>query len=157
MTREIERPFRFVFRMTAGSLFLHASLADEILNPRFVETHFIPVVNQAGPFHPFFSIFADPALAPIIGPLVPYGHLLIGLSLLTGLMVRISGSVGFVLLMFYLLVGIQTPDLNVVNHSAVVIPIILTYRIDIFAGTILGDVHTVYCAILVYLIVGDAG
>jgi thiosulfate dehydrogenase [quinone] large subunit len=158
MTRKIERPFLFVFRMIAGTLFVHASLGDQIFKPNFVETHFIPVTNQAGLFHPFFSILADPALAQIIGPLVPYGHLFIGLSLLSGLMVRVSASIGFVVMMLYLLVGMQAPDLNVlVNHSAVVILIVQAYRIAMYAGDIIGDQHTIYCVILAYLIVGQAG
>ena len=41
-------------------------------------------------FHDFFAFFITPAMAPITTFMVGYGHLLIGLSLLTGLFVRVT-------------------------------------------------------------------
>jgi thiosulfate dehydrogenase (quinone) large subunit len=150
------RVFLFIFRMLAGWLFLHASLS-QVLNPNFVATHVVPVLSHEGLFHPFFSIFATPTLAPVVGFLVAYGHLLIGLSLLVGLMVPVSASLAVVLLMLYWLASIELPDLTVVGHSSIAGAILLVYRIVRYVGELIGDIHVLYSVILVYLIAGHAG
>jgi thiosulfate dehydrogenase [quinone] large subunit len=116
----------------------------------------MPVLNHQGIFHPFFAIFAAPGLAPTVSVLVAYGHLLIGLSLLAGLMVRVSASFAIALLILYWLAGIDPPNIPAVN-SGIVASVAYAYRIVRYFGGLLGDNHTLYCVVLVYLIAARAG
>ena len=144
---QTERRILLALRLFAGWLFLYASLS-EVHNPAFMTSHVIPTLGNSGVFRPFFAIFAGPAFAPTIAFLVAYGHLLIGLSLLSGLMVRVSASFGIALLMLYWLAAFNFPDLA--GHPL--------YRGIKFAGEVLlGDAHIVYSVILAYLIAGRAG
>ncbi len=156
MTPRNEQRFAFIFRIFGGLLFLHTALAEELLNPRFVATHVVPVVSAPGIFHWLFSPLAAPSIAPVVGFLASYGHLLIGLSLLSGLLVRLSASIAIALLITYSLVGLQLPDLQVVNHAAVLVPVVLAYRIGMFVMAFLVDFHVLTCISLVYVIMSRA-
>jgi thiosulfate dehydrogenase (quinone) large subunit len=156
MPRQTEQYFLFVFRLFMGWVFF-STLSDELLNPRFVPTHVVPVLNKAVVFHPFFSMLATPTVAPVIGFLVMYGHLLIGLSLFVGLMVRASASFGIALMILYWLADLRLPNLHVVGHATVVVPLVLIYRIGMALGVTVLSIHILYSVILVYLILGRAG
>ena len=77
-------------------------------------------------------------MAPITTFLVEYGHLLIGLSLLTGLMVRVSAAFGVVLMITYWFAHMDWPFIENSNNFIV-------------------DYHLVYAGVLVTLIVTRAG
>jgi thiosulfate dehydrogenase (quinone) large subunit len=83
-------------------------------------------------------MFVTPTMAPITTFLVEYGHLLIGLSLLTGLMVRVSASFGVLLMLIYWMAHMDWPFIENTNNFIV-------------------DYHLVYAGVLVYLIVKRAG
>jgi thiosulfate dehydrogenase [quinone] large subunit len=77
-------------------------------------------------------------MAPITTFLVEYGHLVIGLSLLTGLMVRLSASFGVLLMILYWFARMDWPFIENTNNFIV-------------------DFHLVYAGVLVYLIGKRAG
>jgi len=154
MTPQAERRFLFVFRMFAGWLFLFASLS-EVHNPAFMTTHVVPVLSHPGAFHPFFSIFAASALLPVVTVLVSYGHLLIGLSLLSGLMIRVSASAAIGLLMLYWLAAIDLPGFAVAGHP--ISSAVFAFRIFKYGAGLVFDTHILYSFILLYLIAGRAG
>jgi thiosulfate dehydrogenase (quinone) large subunit len=77
-------------------------------------------------------------LAPIVTFLVSWGHLLIGLSLLVGLMVRVSAAFGIMLMLLYWLAHMDFPYIENTNNFIV-------------------DYHIVYASILGYLIYKHAG
>jgi thiosulfate dehydrogenase (quinone) large subunit len=156
MTRQNEQYFLFLFRIFIGWVFF-STLSDELLNPRFVPTHVVPVLNTSVIFHSFFTMLATPTIAPVIGFLVMYGHLLIGLSPFAGFMVRISASFGIMLMMLYWLATLRLANFHVIGHATVVVPLVLIYRIVMAAGVTVLDLHILYSVILVYLIVGRAG
>jgi thiosulfate dehydrogenase (quinone) large subunit len=83
-------------------------------------------------------MFTTPTMAPITTFLVEYGHLLIGLSLLTGLMVRVSASFGVLLMLIYWMAHMDWQFIEYTNNFIV-------------------DHHLVYAGVLVYLIVKRAG
>jgi thiosulfate dehydrogenase [quinone] large subunit len=85
-----------------------------------------------------FVVFTTPTMAPITTFLVEYGHLLIGLSLLTGLMVRVSASFGVLLMGIYWFAHMDWPFIENTNNFIV-------------------DYHVVYAGVLVYLVVKKAG
>jgi thiosulfate dehydrogenase [quinone] large subunit len=70
--------------------------------------------------------------------LVGYGHLLIGLSLLLGLMVRVSAVFGILLMLLYWTAHMDFPYISDTNNFLV-------------------DEHIVYAGVLVLLIVERAG
>jgi thiosulfate dehydrogenase [quinone] large subunit len=77
-------------------------------------------------------------MAPITTFLVEYGHLLIGLSLVSGLMVRVSASFGILLMDIYWMAHMDFPYIENKNN-------------------LLLDFHLVYAGVLGYLIAKRAG
>lgn len=85
-----ERKFILVFRLLMAWTFLYAA-SHQVFNPKFSAAGFL---RQTKTFHDVYAVLATQAMDPILTFLVSYGHLLIGLSLLLGLMVRVSGAFG---------------------------------------------------------------
>ena len=85
-----------------------------------------------------FGSRTTPTMAPVTTFLVEYGHLLIGLSLLFGLMVRVSAAFGVMLMIIYWFAHTDWPFIENKNNLII-------------------DFHLVYAGVLVYLIVKRAG
>lgn len=122
--------FRFVMAWT----FLYAA-SHQVFVPGWTVVGFL---NHTKTFHDVFVVFTTPTMAPITTILVEYGHLLIGLSLLTGLMVRVSASFGVMLMIVYWFAHMDWPFIENSNNLII-------------------DFHLVYAGVLVYLIVKHAG
>ena len=122
------------FRLTMAWTFLYAA-SHQVFVPSFSVVGFL---NHTKTFHDVFVIFTTPTTAPITTYLVEYGHLLIGLSLLIGLMVRVSASFGVLLMAIYWFAHMDWPFIENTNNFIV-------------------DYHVVYAGVLVYLIVKKAG
>lgn len=152
-----EKFYLFMLRVFVGWSFTYSSIDDEIRNPRFTATHVVPVANQPGIFHFFFSIFAQPDVAPIIGFLVSYGHFLVGLAILFGFMFRLSASIGIVLMALYFLVQLHLPDPDMANHSIFIAPIVYAYRMGVPSWFTIYEHHLVWLVILAYLLYRHAG
>jgi thiosulfate dehydrogenase [quinone] large subunit len=114
--------------------FLYAA-SHQVFVPSFSVVGFL---SHTKTFHDVFAVFTTPTMAPITTFLVEYGHLLIGLSLLTGLMVRVSASFGVLLMGIYWFAHMDWPFIENKNNLIV-------------------DYHVVYAGVLVYLIVKKAG
>ena len=122
------------FRLTMAWTFLYAA-SHQVFVPSFSVVRFL---NHTKTFHDVFVIFTTRTTAPITTYLVEYGHLLIGLSLLIGLMVRVSASFGVLLMAIYWFAHMDWPFIENTNNFIV-------------------DYHVVYAGVLVYLIVKKAG
>ena len=122
------------FRLAMAWTFLYAA-SHQVFDPSWSVVGFL---NQTKTFHSLFTVFTTPVMAPITTFLVEYGHLLIGLSLLTGLMVRVSASFGVVLMLVYWMAHMDWPFIENRNNLIV-------------------DYHIVYAGVLVYLIAMRAG
>jgi thiosulfate dehydrogenase [quinone] large subunit len=133
-TSTIEKGLIFYFRMTMAWTFLYAA-SHQVFVPSFTVVGFL---QHTKTFHGLFSVFTTPAMAPITTFLVEYGHLLMGLSLLTGLMVRVSAAFGILLMGIYWLAHMEWPFIENTNNLIV-------------------DYHLVYAGVLGYLIVKRAG
>jgi thiosulfate dehydrogenase [quinone] large subunit len=83
-------------------------------------------------------VFAAPGVAPIMTFLVEWGHLLIGLSLLVGLMTRVSAFFGTLLMIVYYFAHMDFP------------------YIDDSTNFIM-EFHLVYAGVLVWLMAAKAG
>lgn len=130
----VERKLVLVFRLLMAWTFLYAA-SHQVFVPNFSVAGFLKSTKT---FHELFAFFNTPTLEPIVSFLVAWGHLLIGLSLLVGLMVRVSACFGIALLLMYWLAHMDFPYIENKNNFIV-------------------DYHIVYSTVLVYLIVMRAG
>jgi thiosulfate dehydrogenase (quinone) large subunit len=129
-----EKRFIFLLRMLMAWTFLYAA-SHQVFLPGWSVAGFL---NNTKTFHEVFTIFTGPNVAPIITLLVGYGHLLIGLSLLVGLMVRVSASFGILLMLLYWMAHMDFPYIENPNNFII-------------------DYHIVYATVLGYLVYKSAG
>jgi thiosulfate dehydrogenase [quinone] large subunit len=129
-----EKSFIFSLRMLMAWTFLYAA-SQQVFVPGWSVVGFLSSTKTS---HDLFAVFTGPTVAPIITFLVGYGHLLIGLSLLVGLMVCISAAVGILLMLIYWMAHMNFPYIE--NPHNLII-----------------DYHIVYASILGYLIYKRAG
>ena len=121
-------------RISVGWTFLFAGLS-QITDPQF---SVVPFLTHTKTFHALLVPFAAPAVAPIITFLVEWGHTLIGLSLISGLLVRASASCGIALMLMYWAGHMDFPYIENVHNFLI-------------------DYHIIYPGVLAYLIVNRAG
>jgi len=129
----LDRFVIFFLRIFVGWLFLYAGAWQiwENFSPAGFLAHVVT-------FHAFFAPFAAPAMLPYTDFLVKWGHLLIGLSLVSGLMVRVSGPFGILLMVVYHFAHMDWPFIE--DHLSLFV-----------------DYHLVYALVIVYLIAHRAG
>ena len=85
----------------------------------FVDWSVVGFLGSAKTFHGFFGLFTGPIVAPVITFLVSWGHLLIGLSLLAGLLVRVSSAFGIAVLLLYWMAHMNFPYISDTNNFLV--------------------------------------
>jgi thiosulfate dehydrogenase (quinone) large subunit len=128
-----ERVLIVFFRLTMGWTFLWAGI-HHFGDDQFV----LGFLTHVKTFHAVYAPFTQPAVIPVLTFLVEYGHLLIGLSLISGLLVRVSSPFAIMLMLLYWTAHMDFPYIENVNNYLV-------------------DYHIVYAGVLVYLIVKRAG
>ncbi len=128
-----DRTIIFLLRILVGWTFLYAGSWQILQN--YSAAGFLGHVVT---FHDFFANFATPAMLPYTDFLMKWGHLLIGLSLVSGLMVRISGPFGILLMITYYFAHMQWPFIE--NHLSLFV-----------------DYHLVYAVVIAFLIRQRAG
>jgi thiosulfate dehydrogenase [quinone] large subunit len=129
-----ERKFILIFRLLMAWTFLYAA-SHQVFVPGWSVAGFLKGTKT---FHDVYAPFTTPAWAPIITIFVEYGHLLIGLSLLVGLLVRVSAGFGILLMLVYWTAHMDFPYIENSNNFIV-------------------DYHIVYGSLLAYLIYKRAG
>lgn len=129
-----ERAIVTLLRLSMAWTFLYAA-SHQVFVPGWSVAGFL---NGTKTFHGLFALFTGPQIAPAITFLVAYGHLLIGLSLLAGLLVRISSIAGIALMLLYWMAHMNFPYISDTNNF-------------------LMDEHIVYALVLGLLIVTHAG
>ncbi len=128
-----ERAFVLFLRLCLAWVFLYAGLSQLIEN--FSAAGFL---GHTKTFHSFFAWFASAGMLPYTDFLVKWGHTLIGLSLLTGCLVRPGAAFGVLLMVVYYFAHLDFPYVeSQVNFIM--------------------DYHVVYAGSLVYLIARHAG
>ena len=130
----IDRRVVLVFRLLMGWVFLYAGFSQVFLL-NFSTAEFL---EHTKTFHTIYAPLTSPAITPVLTFLVSYGHLLIGLSLISGLMVRMSAPFAIMLMLLYWTAHMDFPYIEDVNNY-------------------LFDYHIVYAGVLVYLIARHAG
>ena len=131
---QFEKGLIFYLRILMGWTFLYAS-SHQLFDPKFSASGFL---QHTKTFHDFFIVFASPAMQPITDFLVQWGHFLIGLSLLFGLLVRVSGVFGILLMATYYFAHMDFPYIEAQTNLLV-------------------DYHVIYIAVIGYLILKRAG
>src|SRR6266568_256432 len=128
-----EQVFILFFRLTMGWTFLWAAI-HHFGDDKFV----LGFLGHVKTFHDIYQPFTDPAVLPALTFLVEYGHLLIGLSLISGLLVRVSAPFAIMLMLLYWTAHMNFPYIDNPNNFLL-------------------DYHVVYAGTLVYLMVKRAG
>lgn len=103
------------FRLAMAWTFIYAA-SHQVFNPQFSVAGFLKGTKT---FHDVYAPFTTPTFAPILTFLVGYGHLLIGLSLLVGLLVRVSASFGIALVLLYWTAHMDFPFIENRNNFLV--------------------------------------
>jgi len=130
---KLDKGVIFFLRIFVGWLFLYAGSWQIMEN--YSAAGFL---NHVVTFHDFYANFATPAVMPYTDFLMKWGHLLIGLSLVSGLFVRISAPFGILLMVTYYFAHMDWPFIG--DHLSLFV-----------------DFHLVYATALVYLIAHRAG
>ena len=121
------------FRLTMGWTFLYAAI-HHFGDDKFV----VGFLSHTKTFHDIYAPLAGATIAPVLTFLVEYGHLLIGLSLISGLLVRASAPFAIMMMLLYWTAHMDFPYIENANNFIV-------------------DYHIVYAGVLVYLMVKRAG
>ena len=128
-----DRALIVAFRVMLGWVFLWAAIHH------YGETGYVAAfLSHTKTFHPIYGALAQSSALPVIAFLVEYGHLLIGLSLIAGFLVRASAPFGAAMMLLYWTAHMDFPYIDSINNLIL-------------------DEHVVYAVLLVYLIVRRAG
>jgi thiosulfate dehydrogenase [quinone] large subunit len=128
-----EKALILFFRLTMGWTFLYAGI-HHFGDDKFV----VGFLGHVKTFHDVYAPLTSPNIASVLTFLVEYGHLLIGLSLISGLLVRVSAPFAIMLLIMYWTAHMDFPYIENVNNYLI-------------------DYHIVYAGVLIYLMVKRAG
>ena len=123
----------FFFRIAMGWTFFYAAVHH------FGDTKFVEgFLSHTKTFHDIYAPMTAPAIAPFLTFLVEYGHMLIGLSLLTGFAVRLSTPFAILLMLLYWTAHMDFPYIENANNYLL-------------------DYHIVFAVVLAFLFVKRAG
>jgi thiosulfate dehydrogenase [quinone] large subunit len=130
----VDRRFVLASRLLMGWVFLYAGLS-QVLSHDFTTSQFLAHTKT---FHALYEPLTSPVIAPYLTFVVSWGHLLIGLSLVSGLLVRVSGAFGVALMLTYWTAHMDFPYIE--SHV-----------------NLLVDYHIVYAVLIAWLVVANAG
>ncbi|HEU4661321.1 MAG TPA: DoxX family protein [Pseudolabrys sp.] len=129
----LERFLIVFFRLTIGWTFLWAGI-HHFGDDKFV----VGFLSHTKTFHDVYAPLTSPQIAPTLTYLVEYGHLLIGLSLISGLFIRASAPFAIMMMLLYWAAHMDFPYIENPNNYLI-------------------DYHIVYAGLLVYLVMKRAG
>jgi thiosulfate dehydrogenase (quinone) large subunit len=132
---DLEKALSFAMRIALGWVFLYAGYRQVFLADAWSAAGFL---KGAKTFQGLYAFFGSPDVVPYVSVLVKWGHLLIGLSLVSGLMVRISAGFGAALMLMYYFPRMDFPYVDGVQNFIV-------------------EYHLVYAIALVFLAAVNAG
>jgi len=131
---KFNRRLTLFFRLAMGWTFLYAGVT-QVTDSKFTVAGFLGTTKT---FHSLFMWFVSPEFAPVTNILVPWGHLLIGLALVVGLLVRVSGAFGILLMITYYFAHMDFPYVE--SHFNFIM-----------------DYHLVYAAAIAYVMAARGG
>ncbi|MDZ7726304.1 MAG: DoxX family protein [Candidatus Campbellbacteria bacterium] len=101
-------------RVGLGWLFFYAGIT-KIFDPTWSAGVFL---SNASTFPEMYEFFAHPDVLPIVNLLNEWGLTLLGVSLITGVLVRVSAPLGVLLMLLYYLASLDFPMVG--EHSYIV-------------------------------------
>src|SRR3989338_2944417 len=104
----------FLLRVSFGWMFLYAGIT-KILNPEWSAAGYL---KGAKTFAGFYQWLAGPQVIPVVNFINEWGLALLGVSLIFGVFVRLSGILGAALMLMYYFPILQFPYPNA--HSYIV-------------------------------------
>ena len=128
-----DKYFIVFFRLTMGWTFLFAGI-HHFGDDKFV----LGFLEHVKTFHNVYAPLTSPVILRTLTFLVEYGHLLIGLSLVSGLLVRVSSPFAIMLMLVYWTAHMDFPYIENANNYLI-------------------DYHIVYSGVIVYLMIKRAG
>jgi len=131
------RTLLLLLRFCMAWTFLYAA-SHQVFEPGFSVTGFL---NSTKTFHDLFALFTGPVIAPITTFLVSYGHLLIGLSLLVGLLVRVSAAFGILLMLIYWMAHMDFPYISSTTNFLVDSHIVYALVLGLLIATRIGHYY----------------
>jgi thiosulfate dehydrogenase [quinone] large subunit len=135
----LQRNMIVFFRVVVGWTFLYAGFTQIFVIPNWSATSFLIHTKT---FHDIYGPLAASSLMPLIDFCVKWGHLLIGLSLVSGLMIRVSGVFGILLMLVYWSAHLDFPyvdsPLNYLIDEHIVYAGMIVYLISVRAGHVFG-------------------
>lgn len=127
-----------LLRLSLAWVFLYAA-SHQVFVANFSIAGFLQGTKT---FHALFMPFTAPGVVEVVTFLVAYGHLLIGLSLLSGLLVRVSAIFGIGLMLVYWMAHLDFPYVsdttNFLIDEHIVFALVLGLLIAKHAGHIVG-------------------
>lgn len=118
------------FRLSLGWMFFYAGIT-KVLNPEWTSAGYL---KGAKAFVSLFEWFASPGILPAVDFVNKWGLTLLGISLIFGIFVRLSTTLGAILmLLYYLPLGFPMPN----THAYIVDE----HVIYIFGLLLLGSLH----------------
>lgn len=94
-----------LLRLGLGWIFAFSG-GSKVLSGQFDASFYLQGAQNLGPF---YAWFADPANIGWVNALNEWGQLLIGISLISGIAIRISGVFGILLMLLYYLPVMKSP------------------------------------------------
>jgi thiosulfate dehydrogenase [quinone] large subunit len=134
MTKNAINIFLLFNRIAMGWTFLYPGL-KQVSNPNF---SIIGLVSHTKTFNSIFAPLAEPGIASVLTLLVSYGHVLLGIALITGMLTRLAAPWAAILLMLYWMAHMDFPYIET-NQNFIL------------------DYHVVYAALLIFLAQMQAG
>ncbi len=130
------RALLLLLRLAMAWIFIYAA-SHQVLVPGYSIAGFL---NSTKTFHWLFAPFTGASTDAILSFLVAYGHLLIGLSLLTGLLVRVSGAFGILLMVLYWMAHMDFPYISDTNYLLVDPHVIFALSLGLLIATRAGHI-----------------
>jgi thiosulfate dehydrogenase (quinone) large subunit len=135
----LQRNLILFFRVAMGWVFLYAGFTQIFIEPNWTAASFLAHTKT---FHDIYGPLATSSLMPLIDFCVKWGHLLIGLSLVSGLMIRVSGPFGILLMLVYWTAHLDFPyvssPLNFLLDEHIVYASMIVYLMSVRAGHVFG-------------------
>jgi thiosulfate dehydrogenase [quinone] large subunit len=132
------RPLILLLRLSLAWVFLYAASHQVFV----ANSSVAGFLNGTKTFHWLFAPMTAPLPAAILSFFVAYGHLLIGLSLLSGLLVRVSAIFGIGIMLIYWMAHMDFPFIsdstNFLVDEHIVFALALGLLIAVRAGHIWG-------------------
>ncbi|MDO1584090.1 DoxX family protein [Rhizobium oryzicola] len=128
-----ERVLLAALRISIGWVFLWASIHHYGSNG-----YVAGFLSSTKTFHFIYGPLSQSAVIGVIAFLVEYGHMLIGLSLISGLLVRVSAPFAILIMLTYWTAHLDFPYVQSINNFLI-------------------DEHLIYAMVLTLLILRRAG